>query len=63
MSFYRPNFINEWRDIRREGGYKLLMKKKGWQGVFAFFFFYLIRDSNLYLIIPYFGYTSLKGCF
>ena len=63
MSFYRPNFINEWRDIRREGGYKLLMKKKGWQVVFAFFFFYLIRDSILYLIIPNFGYTSLKGCF
>jgi len=39
------------------------MKKKGWQVVFAFFFFYLIRDSILYLIIPYFGYTSLKGCF
>ena len=52
MSFYRPNFINEWRDIRREGGYKLLMKKKGWQVVFAFFFFYLIRDSILYLLSP-----------
>ena len=31
MSIYRPKFINEWRDIKREGGYKLLLKKKGWQ--------------------------------
>ena len=28
MSIYRPRFINEWRDIKREGGYKLLLKKK-----------------------------------
>ena len=28
MSIYRPKFINEWRDIKREGGYKLFLKKK-----------------------------------
>ena len=50
MSIYRPNFINEWRDIRREGGYKLLLKKKGWQVIVAFFLFYLIRDSILYIL-------------
>ena len=63
MSIYRPRFINEWRDIKREGGYKLLLKKKGWQDIVAFFLFYLIRDSILYIIIPYIGYTSLRGCF
>ena len=63
MSIYRPKFINEWRDIKRGGGYKLLLKKKGWQVIVAFFFFYLIRDSILYIIIPYIGYTSLRGCF
>ena len=63
MSIYRPRFINEWRDIKREGGYKLLLKKKGWQVIVAFFLFYLIRDSILYIIIPYLGYTSLKGLF
>jgi len=63
MSIYRPKFINEWRDIKREGGYKLLLKKKGWQVIVAFFLFYLIRDSILYIIIPYIGYTSLRGCF
>ena len=53
MSFYKPDFIKEWGDIRREGGYKLLIRKKGWIVVLAFFVFYLIRDSILYLIIPY----------
>ena len=43
MSLYRPKFINEWRDIKREGGYKLLMKKKGFQVIAAFFIFYLCR--------------------
>ena len=53
MSIYKPNFIREWGDIRREGGYKLLIRKRGWIVVLAFFMFYLIRDSILYLIIPY----------
>jgi len=63
MSIYRPKFLLEWLDIKREGGYKLLLKKKGWQVFVAFILFYLIRDSILYILIPYLGYTSLKGCF
>ncbi len=62
MSIYRPKFINQWREIKRQGGYRLLMKKKGFQVIVAFFLFYFIRDSILYIIIPYFGYTTLKGC-
>lgn len=63
MSLYRPKFIKEWWDIRKEGGLKLLFKKKGWQVVITFFMYYLIRDSILYIIIPYFGFTAFKGCF
>ena len=62
MSIYRPKLINEWRDIKREGGYKLLLKKKGWQVIVAFFHFYLIRDSVLYIIIPYIILRE-GGCF
>jgi hypothetical protein len=62
MSIYRPKFLLEWLDIKREGGYKLLLKKKGWQVFVAFILFYLIRDSILYILIPYLGYTSFKGC-
>ena len=37
MSLYRPKFIKEWSNIKSEGGYKLLLKKKGWQVIFFFF--------------------------
>jgi len=63
MSLYRPKFIKEWWDIKREGGYKLLLKKKGWQVIITFFMYYLIRDSILYIIIPYYGFSVFKGCF
>ena len=51
MSVYRPKFIRKWNQIRQEGGYKLLFKKKGWVVIFSFFFFYIIRDSLFYIII------------
>ncbi len=62
MSFYKPKFIQEWGDLRREGGYKLLIRKKGWVVVFAFFVFYLIRDSILYLLIPYLMVKNIISC-
>lgn len=60
MSFYRPRFLEEWGAIRREGGYKLLIKQKGWVVLAAFFLYYLIRDSILYILIPY---LAIKGFF
>ena len=63
MRFKRPRFINEWIDIKNQGGLKLLFQKKGWQVILAVVFFYLIRDTILYIVIPYIGFTSLRGCF
>ncbi len=62
MSIYKPNFLSEWNSIRQEGGYKLLIKKKGWVVVVAFFTFYLIRDSILYLLIPYLAFKGIITC-
>jgi hypothetical protein len=62
MSFYKPTFLSEWNSIRQEGGYKLLIKKKGWVVVAAFFIFYLIRDSFLYLLIPYLAFKGIITC-
>ena len=62
MSIYKPNFIHEWGDIRRKGGYKLLVREKGWTVVLAFFMFYLIRDSILYLVIPYLMMKNIISC-
>jgi len=60
VSRFNPKFINEWLEIKREGGYKLLFKKKGWYVILFIVFYYLIRDSILYILIPYLIY---KGYF
>ena len=62
MSLYKPKFLSEWNIIRQEGGYKLLIKKKGWVVLVAFFIFYLIRDSILYLLIPYLVFSKIITC-
>ena len=49
MSFRQPEFIKSWLDIYRDGGLLHLLKVKGWVVVGAFFLFYLVRDSILYL--------------
>ncbi len=63
MSFYKPDFIQSWLELYREGGFKYLFKKKGFKVLFAFTLFYLIRDSIIYIIIPYFAFDSFRGCF
>jgi len=62
MSLYKLKFLSEWNIIRQEGGYKLLIKKKGWVVLVAFFIFYLIRDSILYLLIPYLVISEIITC-
>jgi len=39
-----------------------LMKAKGWKIVLAVFLFYLIRDSLLYILLPYLAARGLFGC-
>jgi len=55
MSLYKPKFLSEWNIIRQEGGYKLLIKKKGWVVLVAFFIFYLI-------LIPYLAFSKIITC-
>ena len=60
MARFTPKFINEWLEFKREGGFKLLLQKKGWYVILAIVIYYLIRDSILYILIPYLIY---KGYF
>ena len=59
MARFSPKFINEWLEIKREGGLKLLFKKKGWYVIVAIVTYYLIRDSILYILIPYLIYKGI----
>jgi len=52
MKILKPKFILDWGEIRKEGGYFKLLKKKGSIVFVAFILFYLIRDSLLYIVIP-----------
>ena len=57
--------LTELRSNTREFGLKYalkdLFKKYGWKVGVALFFYYLIRDVSLYIIIPYLIYQGLMG--
>ena len=53
MNFLKPKFIKKYTDIYKNDGFKGLVKKGGWKLLCYFFIFYLIRDTILYILIPY----------
>ncbi|MEC7919212.1 MAG: hypothetical protein VX852_03930 [Candidatus Neomarinimicrobiota bacterium] len=57
--------LTELRSNTREFGLKYalkdLFKKYGWKVGVALFFYYLIRDVTLYIIIPYLVYKGLMS--
>lgn len=54
----RLKFLKEYIAVFKEAGFKGVLRKGGWKILFYFFMFYLIRDSILYILIPY---LVLKG--
>ncbi len=48
-----PKFVREARATFRESGFRGVVKRYGWKVFAAFFLYYLIRDSFLYIFIPY----------
>ena len=59
-NFLTIKIIREYRDTLKEKGVKGFIKTYGWKVVFTVFMFYLIRDSILYILIPY---MITKGIF
>ena len=55
-----PKFLRKYVYYYKEHGFKKTLKKYGWILFAIIFLYYLIRDSILYIIIPYF---VLKGIF
>ena len=62
MNFLKPQWAVEWLNLLKQAGFREFVKQKGWKVVFALILFYLIRDSVLYIIIPYFAVTKIGGC-
>ena len=54
MTFRNPfKFIPKYVKIFKEDGFKGLIKEGGWKLLIYFFLYYLIRDTILYILIPY----------
>lgn len=56
----RVKFLQEYIAVFKEDGFKGVLRKGGWKILFYFFMFYLIRDSILFILIPY---LVVKGFF
>jgi len=52
-NFLKFKFLDKYIQIFRKDGFKGVLKEGGWKIFFYFFMFYLIRDSILYILIPY----------
>ena len=59
MKLFKPKFIQEWMRLIKEEGLKSFLGQKGWKVVLFIIVFYLIRDSILYILIPYLIYTNI----
>jgi hypothetical protein len=49
----KPPIIQEWTALLREKGIKGFLRAKGWKVLVAIFVFYLVRDTVVYLLIPF----------
>ena len=59
MKFLMPLFIIEWAKLLREEGFKVFIKKRGWKVLWTIIIFYAIRDTVLYILIPFLIYIGL----
>ncbi|MFQ5771234.1 MAG: hypothetical protein ACE5HX_11900 [bacterium] len=57
----KPKIIQEWTALWKKIGFWGLVKQKGWKIVVAIILFYLIRDTFLYLLLPYLVARGLLG--
>ena len=59
-NLFFPKFMRKYIEYYKEYGLKKTIKDHGWRLFVIVFFFYLVRDGLLYIIIPYF---AAKGIF
>jgi len=52
-NLFKSKFLKKYTKIYKEDGFKGVLKEGGWRVITYFVLFYLIRDTILYIIIPY----------
>ena len=58
----KPAWLEKYTKIYKESGWRAVVKEGGIKLIIAFFLFYLIRDSILYLLPLYIGMQGLQSC-
>jgi len=48
-----PKLLRPVRQVFRTQGFRGIIRTYGWKAFLGFFCYYLVRDSILYLLIPY----------
>lgn len=59
----KPEWIEKYTNIYKEDGFKGIMKLGGKKLIILFILFYLVRDSILYILPFYLGYSGVKSFF
>lgn len=60
INFYRY-YIYESVMIVKDRGFKALIKERGYKVFFAIFMYYLIRDTIVYILIPFLIARGILG--
>lgn len=53
MTEEKSNWFKTMKRVRKESGWRGLFDRYGWRLVVGFILFYLVRDTILYILIPY----------
>ena len=59
----KPAWLEKYTGIYRQSGWKGIAKSGGIKLIIAFFLFYLIRDSILYILPIYLGLQGIQSCY
>jgi len=57
-----PQFIQNWKATLKEKGLKGFIKQYGWKVFVGIFAYYLIRDTLLYIVIPFLIINNIISC-
>jgi hypothetical protein len=52
-NIFKSKLLLNYTKIFKQDGFKGVLKEGGWRMLMYFFLFYLIRDTILYILIPY----------
>ena len=59
----KPAWLEKYTGIYRQSGWAGIFKTGGLKLIVAFFLFYLIRDSILYILPIYLGLQGIQSCY